>query len=296
MTISFRALPNRVNSKNSHILNLSLCLVIACHLFSTPTAEAAELRIASFPVVSPNILRKKLESISEFLISEGHASETIIDIPENYELFFNNAKLGLYDVVLAPSHFSITLIDKYNYHPAVISSTETYSAVIIVPQGSAITSVDQLKQLTIALPDPKALVSHVVLIELAKVGLVQNVNFSTSVTKGHDNTILSVMKSEYDAGIIASGLTMLLPKRLQNKITSIAEYGGLIDDFLLVNKDSSLFKSKSYVKQLFQKLIRQSKSDQGLTTFSLNPKTATTTIDDKLLQSARKYQYESLEK
>jgi len=168
-------------------------------LFNTLALHAQpKLILGIFPYTDALQIIKTHQPLREHLENELNVSIEIYTA-KSFEQFFNDTQNGLFDILIAPPHFSPIHIES-GFVP-LVRYNRFLVPIFVVKKESSIKQPLDFKDKTVALSNYLSISSISGLTELSLAGLVIDENVKTINTKTHAAAVQSVLFGESDGAI-----------------------------------------------------------------------------------------------
>ena len=180
----------------------SLFALAAALAFSAPAVAASQLILGVFPYLSPARLIElhlPLRGAVAAALSRPVEMVTAPDFPS----FVERTRNGAYDVILTAPHMGRLAETRDGYVPIVMSGYRV-SGVFLVPKGSAIGSLADLRGKTLMAPEPYTIVYQMAAAELGKQGLEPGKTLRVLHSHTHNNALGAPLRGEADASVVGS--------------------------------------------------------------------------------------------
>lgn len=179
-------------------LRCLIVLIAFLLLNAAPSYAKSKLILGIFPYTDALQIIKTHQPLREHLENELNVSIEIYTA-KSFEQFFKDTQNGLFDVLIAPPHFSPIHIED-GFVP-LVRYNRFLVPIFVVRKESSITQPIDFKDKTIALSNYLSISSIGGLTELSLAGLMINENVKTINTKTHAAAVQSVLFGESDGAI-----------------------------------------------------------------------------------------------
>lgn len=197
--------------------NTFFVLVLLIQATSVFAQDALTLGI--FPYASTDKLIKHQKELKNHL-AQGIGKPILISTAKNFKTFINMAKDGKYDLVYSAPHFARLLDKEYGYK-RIAMTTHHIQGEFITLKSSPYKNLQELRNKTIALAPPLAILTQLAIKELADAGLKANKDYTIITMNNFENAMLSVFNGDSDAALAGKKLWRLLPPRYKDKLRII---------------------------------------------------------------------------
>lgn len=212
---------------------------IACGLiFLIATQAHAEdaakpLSLGEEPYASPTLLAGKYQSVINYLQRKGIGSRYLP--ARDYAHYVQQANQQQLDIAFASSGLASLLTDKFSYE-ATLASDNTLNAVVFVNARSNLQTLQQLTNASILAPEPYDIVYEMAHRLIAARGMEQTLMPHIVQTSKVDKIILSVLKGEHAAGIVAGYDLALVKPDLRKMVRIIEQSDNVVAHYILLRK------------------------------------------------------------
>ena len=242
-------------------------------------AKKDVLYLSIFPYLTPGKVIKHNKELKEYLSKALNRPVSIVSA-RSIPRYVKGIKTSTHQLVLAPPHVGRMAQKVSNYKPLAIA-TQPIQVHFMVKKSSPIKSLSDLKDKTISMAPPKAIIHQLAVEDLTKAGLVIGKNITHLSTKGHVNALLELLKGNSDAAITGNNIWTRISMK-QKKQLKLLHEGAQAPGFIMLGHP-----------QLESKLL--TKISQALLKFHTSKKAKNylfksfTKIDQKTLKSLDKY-------
>ncbi len=185
---------------------------------------AADVRPLVFGVF-PNLTAKQTVEIYRPLADaiEKHLRRpVVIYSARDFKTFVARTRQGEYDILLTAPHLAWLARQDAGYQP-LLKYTESVRGLLVVKSASPLDDVEALRGRTIATADPIALAVLAMQAELAARGLKHNLDYRTTESGTHTNTVLQVINGRADAAMLGLHPYKLMPADWRQQLSVLAE-------------------------------------------------------------------------
>jgi phosphonate transport system substrate-binding protein len=185
---------------------------------------AADARPLVFGVF-PNLTAKQTVEIYRPLANaiEKHLRRPVaIYSARDFKTFVARTRQGEYDILLTAPHLAWLARQDAGYQP-LLKYAEPVRGLLVVKSVSSLDDVEALRGRTIATADPIALVVLAMQAELAARGLKHNLDYRTTESGTHTNTVLQVINGRADAAMLGLHPYKLMPADWRQQLRVLAE-------------------------------------------------------------------------
>ena len=185
---------------------------------------AADVRPLVFGVF-PNLTAKQTVEIYRPLADaiEKHLRRpVVIYSARDFKTFVARTRQGEYDILLTAPHLAWLARQDAGYQP-LLKYTEPVRGLLVVKSASPLDDVEALRGRTIATADPIALAVLAMQAELAARGLKHNLDYRTTESGTHTNTVLQVINGRADAAMLGLHPYKLMPADWRQQLSVLAE-------------------------------------------------------------------------
>lgn len=185
---------------------------------------AADVRPLVFGVF-PNLTAKQTVEIYRPLADaiEKHLRRpVVIYSARDFKTFVARTRQGEYDILLTAPHLAWLARQDAGYQP-LLKYTESVRGLLVVKSASPLDDVEALRGRTIATADPIALAVLAMQAELAARGLKHNLDYRTTESGTHTNTVLQVINGRADAAMLGLHPYKLMPADWRQQLRVLAE-------------------------------------------------------------------------
>jgi len=178
------------------------------------------LRLGLLPFLTPSVLIKKFHPMIEYLETTQERPVIVTSAPD-FETYISRIEQGKYDLFLAAPHISAYTEQHYN-SKRLAGFKRQSKGYFVVHKDSNIYSIKQLKNRTLAMPDPLAIISL-----LGEWTLVENsLRLDHDVIRHyttHDNALLLVANGRQDAAVVGVSSFDHASNRIKSKLRVLTE-------------------------------------------------------------------------
>jgi len=236
-------------------LLISLWLVLIFPALSC--ASNTPLSLGLFPYTSQSNVLAHQKSLADYL-EKKLGQPVSIQIPENMPGFVHDIDTGQYDFVFAPPHIARYSELKLGFQ-RIAMTTHTIRGVYVVHKDSNFQDLSSLRNKTIIMASPLALLSQGSIQQLRKLGLVNNKTVTIKTASSHMNAIFSVLHKEADAAITGIKLWNDYPEQ-HKKYLKVLAYGDSLPGMMIMGNKSL---SPAKIQAISQYLLEFSVSQAG---------------------------------
>jgi len=199
-------------------------LVLLLGLAALRPGWAADVSPLVFGVF-PNLTAKQTVEIYRPLANalEKHLHRPVaIYSARDFKTFVARTRQGEYDILLTAPHLAWLARQDAGYQP-LLKYTQPVRGLLVVKSASSLDDVEALRGRTIATADPIALVVLALQAELAARGLRHNIDYRTTESGTHTNTVLQVINDRADAAMLGLHPYKLMPADWRQQLRVLAE-------------------------------------------------------------------------
>ncbi len=209
-------------SLQTRIVFLLLCLLSL--QAAGKEAERAPYTFAVFPYFSANemevIYRPVAVQLSSYL---GQPVNFVTE--RSHKAFIHQLNNQQYDIALIPPFWYPVAVDRKGYRP-LLKMAEPFRALILVPEDSPVTSIEELRGQTIATPPAFAPVSQLAIKTLVEHGLVPGSDVRLMANPTVDDCFRQVYQQQASACVSPPHAPTYYEKTRQLKFRSVLESRG----------------------------------------------------------------------
>lgn len=202
-------------------------LVLACLLASLAgmragwAAELPPMALGVFPISTARQVVEIYQPVADALSKQLHR-KVLIYTARDYRTFVERSSKGQYDLMLAPPHFAWLARQNAGYRP-VFKYRKSIHGQLIVRHDSPLKQVENLRDGTLAIADPLALVALASQAQLAAHGLRSGIDYQTTLSATHINAAMHVINEEADGAIVGSQAFSLMRPDLRRQLRMLDE-------------------------------------------------------------------------
>ena len=222
-------IPSKIFESLYKQLLISLCLVFISPAFTSATTTP--LTFGLFPYTTQNNLIAHNKFLSDYLQKKLGQSISI-QVAENMPVFVHNMEDGQYDFILAPPHVARYSELKLHFQ-RIAMTTHMIRGVYVVHKDSHFKDLNSLRNKTIIMASPLALLSQGSIQQLRNIGLIDKETVTIKTTSSHKNAIFSVLHKEADAAITGIKLWNDYPER-HKKYLKVLAYGDSLPGMMIM--------------------------------------------------------------
>jgi len=190
---------------------LSVSLVV-----SADELKREELKFGVFPYVSAHQIIRNYSSMKYYFEKEVGVS-TLILSAKNFADFVAKTENREFDVIFTAPHFALRAEREGSYE-RLVRIEGMMAAQLVVPESGRIKTLEDLKDVTVFMPDPLAIISVLGKSELSKNTLTEAKDFSFRSIQSHRNILMSIMQKEQTVGFASSIMVESFNKKKKRKL------------------------------------------------------------------------------
>lgn len=172
--------------------------------------------LAFTPYLPVRTLVQNYQPLRVYLERRLHEPVTLVTASD-YKSFHRTLRHLGYDFVVTPANSAYVAYAEFGYIPMLRPVNATRPS-LVVPIGSAITKLKDLRGAVIALPDPLAMVSMQALPMLREAGLDPQTDLTVRHMPNHSAAVNFVLSGEASAAIISDRLFAQMPDVTRNAL------------------------------------------------------------------------------
>lgn len=191
----------------THVYFILFC--IACTLLCVQQDVQAggsktelPLRIGLLPYLSSQKLIATYAPLANYLERSLNRKVILVTAP-NFSSYFKRSNLGRYDMYFTAPHFAAYAELKFN-HRRLVRPERNLRGAFVVPLGSEINKIEDMRGKTLAMPDNLAVLSIFAEDILRQHGLAPGRTISIRYASSHNNAMATVIEGRSDAAIALS--------------------------------------------------------------------------------------------
>ena len=175
------------------------CLCLAWLVPAASHASNEALTIGFFPYTAQSKLLAHQKKLTDYL-QQKLQRKLAVQVADNMAGFINNMAAGRYDIIFTPPHVARHSEARLGFQ-RIGMTTHTIKAVYVVHRDSTIKTLNDLRDKTIVMASPLALLTQDTKAQLRKQGLIDQRSVSIKTASSHENAIYSVLLHEADAAV-----------------------------------------------------------------------------------------------
>jgi len=183
-------------------------------------AASAPLRFGVFPQLSSRAIADAYQPLADHL-GESIGHPVGLESAKDYSTFHERTLTGEYDVVLTAPHMAWLAWKEGGYRPVLIYE-EPAKGFVVVRADSAYHKLGDLRDKTIAIPDPNAVANIRLARMLEKSGLSPGRRLTVAEVGTHGNAATHVSENQADAAVVGVYPFFQLSKAVRDKLRIIA--------------------------------------------------------------------------
>jgi phosphonate transport system substrate-binding protein len=206
---------------------LFVLLLGACRFVHAEQADTLEIGI--LPNISSRILLSQYQPMREYLERVLMRPVQVSTAPD-WQSFYARARRGEYALTITAAHLA-RLHQLESGHIPLVLFTPGIKALLVVDKDKPISKIGDLRGTTLALSNPKSLVTLQGMQWLADQGLRRGENLRTLNTPTDDSVGNLVLNGDCVAALISGGEFKAIPDVLRNRLQifqQIAEVPGFV--------------------------------------------------------------------
>ncbi len=205
--------------------------------WSTPSLADHGLKFGVFPNLSARVMVETYQPLANYLADALKRPVTLESAPD-FHTFNQRTMDGEYDVLLTAPHLAWIAWKDAKYQP-VLTYEEPAKGFLIVRADSSYQKIADLKDKTIAMPDPLAVVNIRMEKILEKEGLKLGQDLKNVDTGSHTNAATHVYQGHADAAVVGVLAFQRLAKEVRDSMRIIAETPAMTSHVFLVHRRTS---------------------------------------------------------
>lgn len=237
-----------------HALACVLLLLAPALQAQTPARKV--LLLTEEPYASATLLANKYQSLLAYLQRNGLDCAYLK--ARDYAHYVQLAREQQIDIAFASSGLASLLSERFGYTP-LLASDNTLSATVFVSTRSNVQTPQQLDNTSILAPEPYDIVYEMAHRLIAARGMEQMLMPHVVQTPKVDKIILSIMRGEHDAGIVANFDIALVKPELRRMVRVIDQSDSVTAHYLLLRKTVP----DAQRQQLVKAMLAFHTSDEG---------------------------------
>jgi phosphonate transport system substrate-binding protein len=202
-------------------------LLAACGFVRAQQADTLEIGV--LPNLSSRILFSHYQPMREYLERVLMRPVQVSTAPD-WQSFYSRARKGEYAITITAAHLA-RLHQLESGHIPLVLFTPGIKALLVVDKDKPISKIGDLRGTTLALSNPKSLVTLQGMQWLAEQGLRRGENLRTLNTPTDDSVGNLVLNGDCVAALISGGEFKAIPEALRNRLQifqQIAEVPGFV--------------------------------------------------------------------
>jgi len=221
-------------------------VIILLGILFTTTLYANKYTLGVFPYFDAAKLASLHKPLKDYLSSSTNNEIRLISAP-NFKLFKERTSKGHYDILITAPHFGRNAQNIANYEWLGFTSNTSH-AVFVSHIDSGITTMQELKTKSIALPPKSAIIHHLALNSLLQYEIIPKKNIDLSIQKSHNNAMLAVIHKKTDAAAFGAPTWAKYKSPDKNKLRKIGKSEDIPGFAIMVHKRVP-FKTKEDLKK-----------------------------------------------
>jgi phosphonate transport system substrate-binding protein len=221
------------------------------------SAHNDEYLMGVFPYLAPRELEKMYAPIAADF-SNVINKDVLFMTSSTYETFMGNLDKQMYDVVFVQPFDYVEIADKYGYRP-LATRNKPLPAIVVVKPDSELSSVEDLRGKTIALPPSVAAISYLIKDYLEKNGLDPKKDVNIEHHRSHASCMRSVLIGNADACGTAPPALRFFQNKMKTDLKTIAKTKGIPSSIFAIHPRVP----ENVRNQLMQQIASWPDSDEG---------------------------------
>lgn len=176
----------------------TLCLAA---LSGSAKADDAPFSFGVFPYMNPQRLVELYRPLVEHL-ETGLARTVVLYSAPDFAAFARRTREGRYDLLLTAPHLAWLAREEAGYRP-LLKYKRPVVGYVVVRKESPVRALSDLSGLTIATPDPAAIVTLALKAMLADAGLVEGRDYRSLAAGTHNNALALLVNGRVDAALLS---------------------------------------------------------------------------------------------
>ncbi len=225
---------------------------LICLIFLVPVAHADEgpvLRLGLFPNLEPRTLTMLYEPLRQHLEKSLGIPVRLYSTPD-FLSFASRTQNNSYDIVLTAPHLAYLAMHDAGYTP-VASYKRRFQTLLVVPKKLQMSTVEELRGTTVAVPDLNALVTQVGEEMLRRNGL-QPSDYTIVAKHGHEGAAMAVLAGEVRAALVGSIPYYQMPAASRAHLQILLRSASFPSQYFLVSKQVSPEQRKNIARALLE--------------------------------------------
>jgi len=201
-----------------------------------------------FPYLAPRELEKMYAPIAADF-ANAIDRDVLFMTSSTYEIFMGNLDKQMYDIVFVQPFDYVAIADKYGYRP-LARRNKPLPAIIVVKPDSEISSVEDLRGKTIALPPSVAAMSYLTKDYLEQHGLDLQKDVTIEHHRSHASCMRSVLIGNADACGTAPPALRFFQNKMKIELKTIAKTKGIPSSIFAIHPRVSEDARKKMMQQV----------------------------------------------
>ncbi len=215
-------------------LLLAWLAVLSPRLWATQDPGGA-VSFGIFPYVTPVQLAKFHNPLRDYL-EETIGRPVVLVTAPTFPEFVARTQQGLYDYVLTAPHLARLAQVRDGYEPLVKTGHQV-QGVYLVPKESPIRSLQDIRGHSIMMVGQAAIISQMVVRQLAELGLRDGENIEIRTTRTHNNAMYAALRGESDVSVTGILLYDKINLHDRDKVRVVGHTPGVPGFILLAGND-----------------------------------------------------------
>lgn len=209
---------------------ISLFLIFAfpviCH-----AGDNTPLTFGLFPYAVNNKVIAHHKKLLDYL-EEKMGRAISLRVPDDMSTFVRDMEASQYDIIFSPPHVARHSELKLHYQ-RIAMTTHIIRGIYVVHKDSQYKELGDLRDKTIMMASPLALLSQGSIEQLRRNGLIDKKSVTIKTASSHKNAIFAVLNKEAEAAVTGIELWKRYPDH-QKKYLKILAYGDALPGFMVM--------------------------------------------------------------
>jgi phosphonate transport system substrate-binding protein len=226
---------------------------LACLFFMATGSTAApggKVSFGVFPQLSVRVLVETYQPLADSLAA-AVKQQVDLETAADFYTFHQRAMAGEYDLLLTAPHLAWLAWKEGKYRPILIYQ-EPARGLVVVRKDSPYKQLSDLRGITLATPDPYAIINIRLERELAKAGLTPGRDVKLTAVGSHTNAATHLSERQSDAAIVGVYPYHRLPREMRDGLRIIAETPPMPSHVFLVHPRISEAQEREIIKVIEQ--------------------------------------------
>lgn len=211
----------KITTRTFLFLTLAMLCIAPPAFAERIVSDKQSLQFGMLPYLSTHKLIKVMKPMKQHLESALKREVVLVTAPD-FKTYIQRTLAGEYDIYHTAPHFA-ALAESENQHHRLGGFSRILDGTIIVNNKHNISSIDELRNKTLATPDKLAIISMLGESLMKSNGLVPGKTITIRDFGSHNGAILSVANGKSTAAVASAAVFEKMPEHVKSRLTMLTK-------------------------------------------------------------------------